>query len=465
MISIIPSLHNLSISKKLSLFLLLPLIALLFFASNTIIEKKLQLTHTQNTLYFSRIVHQFSLLVYQLQKERGLSASIIDISEKSALVPQRYKTDAAKHRVTTQIAEKPDYFTEDVRSKINNLNKSFSKLKALRQSVDLHFEDSFKFYSQVIAEIIDIISFLPKLTATPELHNLAASYIELIWLEEYFGQERGALNDVFSSQKLKNEHFNSNTISSYYLSGQQVAIRSFYKLATDKHQQLLDKVLSDSSTSEINHIRELIFNRTQKRDALIGLLEVIGYGGLIHSFKNYVIRGDEQYINVFQQKFEQARQQIESYRKFPTLSNDEKNALNTIENTFNDYQSHLATITELKRQGKSIPYIDNLVNTDDRDAQKAFETIINNISTYDPKSWWKYATKRIDLTQQVSTIVTKDLQQALHNTYKLTKQLLNSYILFAITVFLISCLLYISAWWEEIKYIASTMRSSEKNHT
>jgi diguanylate cyclase (GGDEF)-like protein/PAS domain S-box-containing protein len=466
----IPSLHNLSISKKLSLFLLLPFIALLFFAGNTIIEKKLQLTHTQNTQSFSHVVAQLSQLVYQLQKERGLSAGLIGNTKeniyRTELTQQRNKTDAAKYRVTAQFTKTTDYFTEDIRTKINNLNKSFSKLKAIRQSVDLHFEDSFNFYSQVIDEIIDIISFLPTLTATPELHSLAASYIELIWLEEFFGQERGALNNVFSSQKLKNEQFNTNTINSY-ISGQQVAIRSFYKLATDKHQQLLDKVLSDSSTSEINHIREIVFNRTQKRDSLIDLLEFIGYGGLIHSFKNYVIRGDEQYLNVFQQKFEEARQQIESYRKFSMLSNDEKNALNTIETTFKKYQRNLATITELKRQGKSISYIDNLVNTDDRDAQKAFESLRNNIGTYDPKSWWKYATKRLDLTHQVSTTVTKALQQALHNTYNQTQQVLNSYILFAITVFLSSCLLGFMIYKRlvgEIKYIASTMRSSEKNH-
>jgi len=461
-------LNHISISKKLSIFLVIPLATLLFFAASSVSDKQQQLAGTENTLHFSIIVNQLSKLIYQLQKERGLSAGAYGSKGKFYLEPlvnQRQQTDSAIQDLLSLLSNNPSYATIDLREKLPHLTTELSSLSPLRLQIDQHATHSFfGSYSHIINDILNIISFMPSLNSTYELNNLSSSYIELLWLEEFSGQERGALNGVFSEQKFTAEQFSA--ISSY-ISGQDAAIRNFNNTATQQHQQLLVNALSHPSNTDVEHFREVVLNRALRQDALNGLQESIGYGGLIHNFKNHVIRSNIQYANLFKQNFQLAREQIDAYRHLPNINDDEESALNTIEDTFKQYQNQLDLISELKGQNLSIRYIDKLVKIDDGPAISAINFLRHNINSNDPELWWQQASTRLDLIHNVSKQVMQDLNQSAQFIKVETEDILNIYLLITFFILLFMGLFGVmlrSRLVNEIKLIADSMRLSERSH-
>ena len=461
-------LNHISISKKLSLFLIIPLATLLFFATSSINDKQQQLNGTQNTLHFSIIVNQLSELVYQLQKERGLSAGIFGSQGKiyhTRLTEQRQETDSTLQKLTFNAIHESGYETNELRVKLDYLTAELDSINTTRRQIDQLIDNQFfALYSQLISDILNVISFMPSLNSTYELNNLSSSYIELLWLEELSGQERGALNGVFSAQEFSADQF---TDISSYISGQQAAIRNFHNIASPHHQQLLNTALDHPSDTQVKHFREIVLNRAVRQDTLNGLQELIGYGGLIHNFKNRVIRNEQVYADRFQKNFQLARKQINLYRNLPNIDAGETAALNTIEDTFKRYQSQLATITKLKSQNLSIRYIDKIIKIDDEPAIAAINFLRHTISTHDPESWWQQASERLNLIHQVSLAVIQDLNQSAQTIAAQTTRLLNLYLLLTFLVVLFVSLIGLtlrSRLVNEIKTIAKSMRYSEQSH-
>lgn len=125
-----------------------------------------------------------------------------------------------------------------------------------------------------------------------------------------------------------------------------------------------------------------------KKAAVSGLVRTLGYGGAIHNFKNYVLRGDEKYQAAAESMFERASASLVALSKADDLSDDEKAAVEAISAVIKQYQGHLTVIEKLWKQGKSVEEIDETVAVDDSPAIDAIDTLRaghqwNNIENLD----------------------------------------------------------------------------------
>lgn len=104
-------------------------------------------------------------------------------------------------------------------------------------------------------------------------------------------------------------------------------------------------VLSVSSITSSQTIEQELRNFDGKimtrQIALRDMMSSIGYGGVIHSFKNYILRQDVRYIEVFERSVDRARQAISDYSATGELSEEESLGLNEIENMLLSYESSL----------------------------------------------------------------------------------------------------------------------------
>ncbi|NOH81252.1 response regulator [Vibrio sp. RE86] len=111
-----------------------------------------------------------------------------------------------------------------------------------------------------------------------------------------------------------------------------------------------------------------------RHDTLTMLQEHMGYGGAIHHFKNYVLRGKKQDAQLALDGFTHAANLIENYHRF-TLSSDEKKALLAISGTLKQYQEHLE-LEDLKHFDlANISSNDRLVKVDDTLALRGFQLL------------------------------------------------------------------------------------------
>ncbi|GAB6189584.1 hypothetical protein JCM30566_13250 [Marinitoga arctica] len=114
---------------------------------------------------------------------------------------------------------------------------------------------------------------------------------------------------------------------------------------------------------------------TKRQIILSDIKEQYGYGGGIHLFKNYVLRGNEKYVSTFLEKEKQVLNDFEEYKKIPNVTEEEIKNLEIIKNTFELYGKNIKLAVELKKQGLSISDIDNKIKINDTPALNAFEEL------------------------------------------------------------------------------------------
>ncbi len=117
------------------------------------------------------------------------------------------------------------------------------------------------------------------------------------------------------------------------------------------------------------------------------LRSAIGFGGMIHEFKNFVIRKEPRYLDAALGKLYQARSVLEEYKKL-NLPNSAYAALEDISEMLQLYELGMHRTRALSSEGRSTLDIDRNVKVDDGPALRALSVLHglsgnNEINTYD----------------------------------------------------------------------------------
>ena len=115
----------------------------------------------------------------------------------------------------------------------------------------------------------------------------------------------------------------------------------------------------------------------ERNKLLIKMKTSIGYGGSIHLFKNYVLRGQDKFVGRFVKTYEEIGQSIAAYRNIGDLTAEEGEALNKIEGVINKYRAALDVATKMFGEGHSAEEIDSKIKISDSPAIEGF-TLLNN---------------------------------------------------------------------------------------
>ncbi|MBT4590002.1 MAG: response regulator [Rhodospirillaceae bacterium] len=115
-------------------------------------------------------------------------------------------------------------------------------------------------------------------------------------------------------------------------------------------------------------------NRSQKATTLNALHREIGYGGMIHQFKNYVLRQDQARIAFINAQLGGSTSVLARYRSLD-LNKIERQAIEDIKKVLDLYAKALIFAVDLTNQGKTPLEIDRLVRVDDRAAIRGLDNL------------------------------------------------------------------------------------------
>ena len=115
-------------------------------------------------------------------------------------------------------------------------------------------------------------------------------------------------------------------------------------------------------------------SRSVKARSLSALRSQLGYGGMIHNFKNYILRRDQTYFHSAAQSLGGARAELARYETL-RLSRDEHQAITDIDDVLDAYGRALTTVASLIRAGKTPSEIDRVVKIDDGPAIRGLATL------------------------------------------------------------------------------------------
>lgn len=134
---------------------------------------------------------------------------------------------------------------------------------------------------------------------------------------------------------------------------------------------------NDRHYEELQKLESQIF---AKQAAFKGIQSEIGYGNLIHNFKNFILRGNQDYRtssypDKFQENVSKANQLITQYREIDALDPVEAKNLDIIQSMINQYAEQMELAKQLKQEQAPIDYIDSQVVVDDRPAMQALSEL------------------------------------------------------------------------------------------
>lgn len=112
-----------------------------------------------------------------------------------------------------------------------------------------------------------------------------------------------------------------------------------------------------------------------REEALLHIRENAGYGAMIHNFKNYVLRGKEKHYNNVVRAHDDIITALNQYRAIASVTAEEKQALNDIEQVFKKYRSEADTVAALVKQGLTAEQIDSKVKISDGPAVAGLEVL------------------------------------------------------------------------------------------
>ena len=101
-----------------------------------------------------------------------------------------------------------------------------------------------------------------------------------------------------------------------------------------------------------------------KQAKVARMVTTLGYGGAIHNFKNYVLRGSQDHGAAATRMFKELKSTLETLRE-GQLPAAEKAAVDALEKTVEAYQAKLSVVGKLHDQGKAVEQIDEAVKIDD----------------------------------------------------------------------------------------------------
>ncbi len=113
----------------------------------------------------------------------------------------------------------------------------------------------------------------------------------------------------------------------------------------------------------------------QRQKLLMAIKADMGFGGGIHNFKNFVLRGADKYYPRIRKNFGGALETIGQYRQLHDLTPEEAAALDKIAGVASAYLNNAEKIQPMIREGASPEQVDKVVKINDGPALEGFKTL------------------------------------------------------------------------------------------
>ncbi|MDP2828386.1 MAG: methyl-accepting chemotaxis protein [Sulfuricellaceae bacterium] len=252
---------NLSTRTRLIVMVLVPVLALLYFALVTTLEKSVLSNNMGNMESLAGLSVKIGALAHEMQKERGMSAGFI--GSKGAkfskdLPGQRKETDQRIGDLKSALlAFDASQFDPSLKNRLDTASKSLETLAAKRSAIsalDIPAGEAIGYYTQTIGLYLDIPGQVALLASQREISRLASVYASLLQAKERAGIERATLSNVFAADKFTPEMF-ARFLSND--SAQNVYTQLFKNNALEDQQAFYKQKLSGEAVDEVARLKKL----------------------------------------------------------------------------------------------------------------------------------------------------------------------------------------------------------------
>lgn len=401
---------------KLLFMVAIPVVGLFYFSATGVIERYKVRTEMNGLQQLSEVEVKISALVHESQKERGMTAGFLSSNGTSfgdELGKQRTETDLKIADLENLLRNfKINKFDSQIGDQINGAVGTLGRIDETRQVVDrqtIGTADAIAYYTGMNTQFLSVVEKVAKLSSNAEMTNHSAAYNYFLLGKERAGIERAVLNSAFAADRFGPGMFDKFNL---LVNEQDVHTKTFLSLATPEQVAFFNSKMTGQVIDEVARMRGVASSSKARSELDSELSVYLGYGGMIHYFKNYVLRGDQRYVDGFRLQYQNATSVLDRYSEITGLSIITQEQIGIIRNTIDSYNRNMALIIELRLEGKNIGEIDSSVEIDDAPAIASLNGLLNESyfgvsATY----WFDTMTQKIDLLKEVEDKLASDLRR------------------------------------------------------
>ncbi|QUM78542.1 EAL domain-containing protein [Moritella sp. 24] len=384
--------RSLSVKAKLIISLALPTVFICVFMGAYIWQYIKSSQEADNAILVIQQSMSINALVHDIQAERGLSAAYtIDPSSrlKEQLFVQRQQTDQQLFLFNQLVQDHP--FVKALSQQKNIINQQ-DIITDIRTSAESVNSVRFDRYTQLIAENLNFVSAMQEQVRSEQLSFNMDYYIPLVWFKEFASIERGSFHRIY-----KSDRFNQNTLSQLFSlrDKQDLIFLQLQRLIPNTFKQDLSRITEYARNGKLNQIISQAKFESKKQDVLN---EARSYFGLInHYFKGYLLRRDQVYYQKFMTQYQDSYRVLSAYKSMD-YANEQINVLFDI---LDHYKQVMDGLDKHVIDNAEVNRIDNdFIDLESR-ALKNIELIRQDILNISFADWWKGATERIDIIDEI----------------------------------------------------------------
>jgi len=398
-------LNNLPIKMKLVLMLMFPVLGLIIFSSiqsKSYYDEYKSLERIENLINLSTKV---SSLVHETQKERGLTAGYLGSKGtlfKNELLEQRKISNKEfdsfrKYLSTLDLSIYPQEFELN----INRTTNKYEGLGTLREQIssqEVSSSKAIKYYTLMNISILDNVTLIAKLSSNALLSREINSFSNFLLSKEQAGIERAVGANTLSRDSFAN---GMRTKLNDLISAQEIYTKKFLEYASYENKKFFNKTMQSKEIDEVNKIRVTLINSASKHMLVSQMKELVGYGGVIHNFKNYVIRGNEKYKEKIKNQYLLLTSLITKYKSLKGISSIEMQLLKNVELVFSKYYNGLDDVNAAKQGGSSVKQLDKVVKVSDTPAIDALNKLSSSLFSVPSNFWFAQMSSKINSLKTV----------------------------------------------------------------
>lgn len=253
---------------KFACVLVLPLLALAWFATQGILERRATVQEFDRLHAMTELAQRAGDAVHQMQLERGMTAGYLGSEGETfgnRLRQQRPKTDAAVEAFHSQQSSlNQALLTPAVRQQLSAIDDRWQRQAALRNRVDaLEVEtgEALSHYTAINGQLMAFVGGLAQLTREGDITRRLSAYYQLLEAKDLAGIERAMLANAFAADGMPPamlQRFLS------LLGKEQAFLDSFRVLAQDASREQLGQALSGAEIDRLRERRELAIRQADE---------------------------------------------------------------------------------------------------------------------------------------------------------------------------------------------------------
>jgi len=393
--------EKVKLKYKILLILLLPIFTITALSIFIIYDELKIKNNTQKSksyLEFTKITND---LIKDLQKEREYNlVYILSYGKelKEEIKNQQNSTNKSLRYFDENFLKIKEIFNSKESDIIEkDLKKYLSLIEKKRElisTLSIDYNSVETYYNSLINSLLFFVNKTISYSNNGEISNLLLQYSSIVQSKEEFNKKKNVVNKMILNQILLTKDFEKFSI---YKTAENTHLEKFITIISNDLAKEYRVLQNSKDWKSVDFYSELLNLKNEKNSLLINIKEQAGYGGMIHNFKNYLIRGDEKYSNTFQQMHNNLIRDINKYRRINGITKEEKKELKKIKRVFDQYLGYLIDIQESLSKGQDIKSIDENIIIDDSIALNAINKLSKNIYGGSYTDWKDKSDKKVNL--------------------------------------------------------------------